>query len=154
VKTANGEVYSTDLVYLCSGFVPNSEMLQEHMSHALDAQHFITVNKFLQVEPYPNIFAIGDVTNADTEKLAGYAMIHASLVAKNIIALEQKLESSPILSAYIPFHQSQLIMIGQNNSLEITADGQAKVGGFLKAKIKQKMSLSYNLVKFGSFRWQ
>ncbi|RFU38357.1 FAD-dependent oxidoreductase [Actinomadura logoneensis] len=68
----------------------------------------VRVTPHLNVEGFPNVYALGDVTDLDEAKMAGYAMRHAEVVAANIAARvrgEEPTETytpSPIPSVLLP----------------------------------------------------
>jgi len=49
--------------------MPNSDLLAKNFPSALDAKKRVKVNEFFLIEGSQNIFAIGDVTALDEEKL-------------------------------------------------------------------------------------
>lgn len=51
-------------------------------------QGYVKVTPTLNIQNYENIFAVGDITNIDEEKLAQCAEQHAKVVADNINAIE------------------------------------------------------------------
>jgi len=81
IKTSKNDI-EADLVVACIGFQPNSKLIK--IPGVLDEQGYVKVNKFLQVEGYENIFAIGDVSNINEEKLAQNSEKHAGIVLQNI----------------------------------------------------------------------
>jgi NADH dehydrogenase FAD-containing subunit len=46
----------------------------------------VKVTETLNAEGHRHIYALGDLTDLDEAKMAGYAMKHAEVVARNIIA--------------------------------------------------------------------
>lgn len=90
VITDKGTIIKGDLIFSCIGITPNSEFLSGKLEDAKNENGFIRVNKFLQVKGFDNIFAPGDVNSSEVEKTAQNAAYQAKIVAKNIIALENK----------------------------------------------------------------
>ncbi len=45
------------------GIRPNTELFEKFFANYLDDHHYVKVNPYLQLEDYPNIFALGDITN-------------------------------------------------------------------------------------------
>jgi len=87
------ESLSADVVFNCTGMVPNSNCFEEHMPDVLDVLRAVRVNTHFQVvsstkKVHRNIFALGDVTNIVEIKLAKLALHHGDRVAKVIRALE------------------------------------------------------------------
>lgn len=87
--TSTGRELNADLVFMCTGIIPNSEFMAEHFKPTLNEKWYIIVNTFLQLYNNPRIFAVGDVNNLPVEKTAQNAELQAEIVAKNILALER-----------------------------------------------------------------
>jgi hypothetical protein len=68
--------------------VPNSDYLGDALLPARRADGFIEVGPTLQVVGQTTVFALGDISTADS-KMAGYAGHQAVIVANNIKALAQ-----------------------------------------------------------------
>jgi NADH dehydrogenase FAD-containing subunit len=83
-RTSKGRDIKCDMIFLCTGIVPNSALLRPHFQSVLNAQGFVKTNKFLQMEGYWNIFVLGDLADIQEEKLAQSAEIHGRIVANNI----------------------------------------------------------------------
>jgi NADH dehydrogenase FAD-containing subunit len=88
VTTEAGTEVVADIWFRCYGVVPNSDYLGEALLPARRADGFIEVGPTLQVTGQTNVFALGDISTADS-KMAGYAGHQAVIVAKNINALAQ-----------------------------------------------------------------
>jgi NADH dehydrogenase FAD-containing subunit len=78
-----------DLVFVCTGIVPNSSFMKDNFKDNLDEKNQIIVNDFLQLKNQENIFVAGDVNNVNVEKTAQNAEKQAKIVAENITALEK-----------------------------------------------------------------
>jgi NADH dehydrogenase FAD-containing subunit len=68
--------------------VPNSDFLGDELAPARRPDGFVDVGPTLQVAGQTTVFAIGDVSTADS-KMAGFARRQAATVADNINALAQ-----------------------------------------------------------------
>ncbi|HEY8796822.1 MAG TPA: FAD-dependent oxidoreductase [Candidatus Dormibacteraeota bacterium] len=88
VTTAAGTDVIADIWFRCYGVVPNSYYLGAALLPARRADGFIEVGPTLQVVGQTTVFAIGDVSTADS-KMAAFAGRQAALVADNINALAQ-----------------------------------------------------------------
>ena len=75
----------------------------------LNDKNHVKVNEFLQIKGSRNIFAIGDITDVEEEKLAQNAEIHGRLVVKNICNLEEGNE----LIAYKPEKRIMVMSLGK-----------------------------------------
>jgi NADH dehydrogenase FAD-containing subunit len=88
VTTEAGTDVIADIWFRCYGVVPNSDYLGDALLPARRADGFIEVGPTLQVAGQTSVFAIGDVSTADS-KMAAFAGRQAALVAENINALAQ-----------------------------------------------------------------
>jgi len=84
VEVVDGEAISADLVISCVGLPPNGEVTKSFLPGSLDENNRIKVNKFLQVEGFTNVYAIGDCCNTPENKMAAYADVHGGIVADSI----------------------------------------------------------------------
>ena len=89
-----GEI-EEDIVFLCTGIIPNFEFLQKHFKNVLNERHFLRVNESLQLIGYDRIFVAGDVNDTAVEKTAQNATKQAMVVVHNIEALEKGLSLKP-----------------------------------------------------------
>jgi NADH dehydrogenase FAD-containing subunit len=88
VTTEAGTDVIADIWFRCYGVVPNSDYLGDALLPARRADGFIEVGPTLQVVGQTTVFALGDISTADS-KMAGYAGHQAVIVANNIKALAQ-----------------------------------------------------------------
>jgi NADH dehydrogenase FAD-containing subunit len=88
VTTEAGTEVTADIWFRCYGVVPNSDYLGEALASARRADGFIEVGPTLQVAGQPTVFAVGDISTADS-KMAGFAGRQAATVAENINSLAQ-----------------------------------------------------------------
>src|ERR1700680_4033358 len=88
VTTDAGTEVIADIWFRCYGVVPNSDYLGEALIPARRADGFIEVGPTLQVAGQATVFAVGDISTADS-KMAGFAGRQAAIVADNINALAQ-----------------------------------------------------------------
>jgi len=88
VTTEAGTDVIADIWFRCYGVVPNSDYLGGALLPARRADGFIEVGPTLQVAGQTTVFAIGDISTADS-KMAGFAGRQATIVADNINALAQ-----------------------------------------------------------------
>lgn len=90
VQTEKGKSIETDLVIFTSGGKPNSGFLAKLFPEKIDSKGQVKVNKFLQVEGFENVFALGDCANIAEAKMSMAARRQGALVAKNIQAHQKK----------------------------------------------------------------
>jgi NADH dehydrogenase FAD-containing subunit len=86
VTTEAGTEIESDIWFRCYGVVPNSDYLGPALARARRSDGFIEVGPTLQVAGQSTVFALGDVSTADS-KMAGLAGRQAPVVADNINAL-------------------------------------------------------------------
>jgi NADH dehydrogenase FAD-containing subunit len=121
--TEKGTSVEADLYFFCYGATPNTNFLKAGFGASLDQAGRIKLNPHLQVEGYPNIFAVGDMTNIAEAKLASAARINGETVAANIrrlAASRADLEShEPIKNPLVivpvgPDHGALQLPVGKN----------------------------------------
>lgn len=102
-----------DLIFLCTGIVPNFEFMKKNFSSKLNSKNQIKVNEFLQLEDSQNIFVAGDVNSIVQEKTAQNAEKQAETVVKNIWAIEKNLS----LQKFVPKFSPLVISLGKNKGI-------------------------------------
>jgi hypothetical protein len=88
VTTEAGTQVTADIWFRCYGVVPNSDYLGKALASARRPDGFIEVGPTLQVVGETTVFALGDISTADS-KMAGFAGRQAATVADNINSLAQ-----------------------------------------------------------------
>src|SRR6202171_3410730 len=88
VTTEAGTDVVADIWFRCYGVVPNSNYLGGALIPARRADGFIEVGPTLQVAGQTTVFAVGDISTADS-KMAAFAGRQAIIVANNVNALAQ-----------------------------------------------------------------
>ncbi len=101
-QTDKNNTLTADLVFLCTGIIPNSEFLEKDLGHSLNEKKFLRVNRHLQLEKHPTIFAAGDINDIKEEKTAQSAEKQAEVVCHNIRALEKKEQPQEYISTARP----------------------------------------------------
>jgi NADH dehydrogenase FAD-containing subunit len=86
VTTTGGEEITADIWFRAYGARTNSGYLADGKLTTLNPRGQVPVTEFLNVKGYDHVYAVGDITDVAEAKMAGYAMQHAEVVAKNIIA--------------------------------------------------------------------
>eukprot|EP00026_Physarum_polycephalum_P001903 Phypoly_transcript_01906.p1 GENE.Phypoly_transcript_01906~~Phypoly_transcript_01906.p1 ORF type:complete len:952 (+),score=135.50 Phypoly_transcript_01906:167-3022(+) len=117
-----------DKVFGCIGGNPSTRFMQDHFASHLDSHGAIMVNRFFQLAGYPNIFAIGDVTNLQEEKTAERAMVHGELVAQHIKSFlkRKSMGEKGYVAKQDPF--MQVISLGPENGIALLSGNQVTVG--------------------------
>ncbi|MCE6998996.1 FAD-dependent oxidoreductase [Saccharothrix sp. S26] len=85
VGTTGGPI-TADIWFRCHGVRVNGGFLDDALSAAVTPQGRVRVTESLTVEGFEHVHAVGDITDLAEAKMAGYAMQHADVVAKNILA--------------------------------------------------------------------
>ena len=88
VSTEAGTEVTADIWFRCYGVVPNSDYLGDELASVRRSDGFIEVGSTLQVAGQTTVFAVGDISTADS-KMAGFARRQAATVADNINSLAQ-----------------------------------------------------------------
>ncbi len=107
VSTKGGRTIEADIWFRCYGLAPVSDYLRGDLAAARLPDGWIDVTPELQVAGQTNVFALGDVADADL-KTAGRAGREADVVAANIRALIEGGE----LQAYEPMPPAIVIPLG------------------------------------------
>ena len=94
VSTTSGRAVDADIWFRCYGLAPVSDYLRGELAGARLPDGSINVTPQLQVTGHPNVFALGDVIDADL-KTAGRAGRQTEIVAANIGALIDGASSTP-----------------------------------------------------------
>src|ERR1700685_3909881 len=88
VTTEAGNEIVADIWFRCYGVLPTSASLGDELASARRSDGFINVGPTLQVAGQTTVFALGDLSTADS-KMAGFARHQAATVADNINALAE-----------------------------------------------------------------
>ena len=100
--THTGRSIAYDLLIWCIGGKPNTGYMQAHFSSALNAGGRIRVTPELQVVGHANVFALGDITDLDENKMAWHINGHVKVAAHNIGAVLAQSSGARKLKAYKP----------------------------------------------------
>ena len=106
----------------------------------MNEKNQLIVNDFLQVKGLKNLFGGGDITNIKEEKTAQAATLHAEVIAKNIIRMEEGKE----LVKYIPKENPMVLSLGKHHGLLDYKNFSLKgvFPGLLKKLIEKKHLIS------------
>ena len=130
IITDKGKRIEADLVFLCTGIIPNSDFLEKNFKNILNENKYVMVNEHLQVLNYSNIFAAGDVNNTEVEKTAQNAIQQAKIIISNIRALEK----NKVLKKYAQRKTPLVISLGKWDGVFIFHD--IVVHGFIPGLMK------------------
>ena len=106
VTLESGRVVRGDVVYRCTGWQPNTELMKgSPLGAELGFRDAVVVNDFLQVPGKPHIFALGDAMTHEGSKelkLGHTAEVNAHLAAKNVRRMlrraSESLLTAPLLT--------------------------------------------------------
>ncbi len=102
-----------DLGVWCAGITVNPWYMKNFPSTVFTEHNALKVNKFLQLEGYPNIFVGGDITSIPEEKTAASADRHGHIISENILrAFKQK-----PLTIYKPRKEPMVISLGYGDGI-------------------------------------
>ncbi|WP_131742634.1 NAD(P)/FAD-dependent oxidoreductase [Actinomadura roseirufa] len=85
VATAKGDL-SADIWFRCHGVRVDSGYLAASLAAARTPRGQVRVTPALTVRGHDRVYALGDITDLAEPKMAGYAMDHAEVVTRNILA--------------------------------------------------------------------
>ncbi|XP_010868511.1 apoptosis-inducing factor 2 [Esox lucius] len=113
IKTDKDTEITADLVICCTGMKINSGAYSTNLNECLAENGSLKVNKYLQVEGFDNVYAVGDCANVKEPKLAYHARLHAGVAVTNIT---NSLMEKP-LKSYEPGRVSMLLAMGHNDGV-------------------------------------
>jgi apoptosis-inducing factor 2 len=113
--TDKGKEIEADIVFLCTGIKPNFDFVKGEFKKILNDSNQITVNEYLQVVGFRNIFAAGDITDRIEEKTAQNAERQSHIVVHNIKALEKDYDRK--LCKYYPRMGPMVISLGPSHGI-------------------------------------
>lgn len=130
----SGTQVESDLVCWCTGQTANTTFLERNFGSLLDEHKRVRTNEFFQLEGFPNIFALGDVTAFQEEKRVERATVHAGLVVEH---LRKFAKGSPLEKPYKALKRpaTLLISLGPKNSI-LAVNGKFVADGKLASKAK------------------
>ncbi|MFI6927912.1 NAD(P)/FAD-dependent oxidoreductase [Nonomuraea spiralis] len=131
VATTGGKEITADIWFRAHGVRTNSDYLADGRLTTRTPQGRVSVTETLNVlgndAVHEHVYAIGDLTDVDEAKMAGFAMQHGEVVAQNILA---QLRGEQPAAAYQPLpHPMILLPLGPRGGVGQlpTPDGPAVV---------------------------
>jgi NADH dehydrogenase FAD-containing subunit len=100
--TSGGRKLAYDLLIWCAGGRPNTAYMKAQLGKALDGRNRIKVGPDLRVKGYDRIFAVGDITDLDENKMAWHITGQVNVAAKNIRRVLRGGGQLATLAAYRP----------------------------------------------------
>lgn len=87
-RTESGNIFKSDLAFMCTGISPNTDYFKGKYRKYLDPRGYVKVNNNLFIPEMNNVFVAGDISYFAEEKTAQNAGRQAEVVVKNILAKE------------------------------------------------------------------
>jgi NADH dehydrogenase FAD-containing subunit len=131
VATEDGTDLVADIWFRAFGVRPHSEYLEGgSLSDLRDERGYVRVDEHLRVVGETNVFALGDVSNADRD-MAGIASRQAGVVAANVRAL---IGGETELTEYETFPPMIAIPLGPEGGAGFIGDGVADAATIAELK--------------------
>ncbi|KAF8995164.1 FAD/NAD-P-binding domain-containing protein [Cyathus striatus] len=111
ITTRSGHVITTDFVVPCRGGRPNTEFVETLGPGAVVEGSRVKVTPTLQLFKYPRVFAGGDVIDWYEQKQVAKYYTHASIIARNVVALLDKKHPPAI---YTGKYEVMVLTMGKN----------------------------------------
>lgn len=97
VELENGMIIPADFAVICTGQIPQSELVKDIAAESVNPDGFVNTLRTLQIssDQYPNVFAVGDIAATGAHKAARRGRAQAEVVCKNVQHLlkEEALET-------------------------------------------------------------
>ncbi len=122
---------NADMIFLCTGIVPNFEFMKKNYNKCLNEKNQIKVNEYLQLFGEKNIFVAGDVNDLKVEKTAQNAEKQGWAVVRNIMRMEKEMDLIKFEAKKTPL----VISLGKYKG--IFDNGKFVWGGIIPALMKQ-----------------
>ncbi|MFD1151570.1 NAD(P)/FAD-dependent oxidoreductase [Saccharothrix hoggarensis] len=113
--TTGGDEITADIWFRAHGVRVNSDYLADGRLTTRTPDGRVAVTETLNVRGHDHVYAVGDITDVPEAKMAGYAMQHAEVVAKNIAA---QLRGEAPAATYRPLpHPMILLPLGSTGGV-------------------------------------
>jgi NADH dehydrogenase FAD-containing subunit len=131
IATEGGHELVADIWFRAFGVRPHSEYLGSgSLSDRRDDRGYVRVDEYLRVVGEPDVFALGDVSDADRD-MAGIATAQAGVVAANVRAL---ITGEGELTSYETFPPLIAIPLGPEGGAGFLGDGVADAATIAEIK--------------------
>jgi NADH dehydrogenase FAD-containing subunit len=131
IDTEDGDELVADIWFRAFGVHPHSEYLEDgSLSDRRDERGYVRVDEHLRVVGEPNVFALGDVSDADRD-MAGIATQQAGVLASNIRAL---ITGDGELTSWETFPPLIAIPLGPKGGAGFIGDGVADAATIAELK--------------------
>lgn len=136
--TVAGRQIAYDLLIWCTGGQPNTAYMKQHFAGLLDARQRIHVTPQLRVVGHSHLFALGDITDLDENKMAWHVAGQVDVAEANVRrVLEGRLEDGD-LRAYKAQkgNPAMAVTLGPREGMVHLAPFGLITAGWLNRKIK------------------
>lgn len=118
-RTERGRTIAYDLLIWAIGGKPNTGYMTAHFKSSLNAAGRIRVSPELRVLGAKSLFALGDITDLDENKMAWHVTGQVKAAAHNIRTLLAEPASAPKLKAYKPQtgNPNMAVTLGSRNGV-------------------------------------
>lgn len=103
IQTSSGSRLAYDLLIWCAGGKPNTHYMKAHYSHVLNSVQRIRVTPHLRVVGCETLFALGDITDLDENKMAWHIAGQVKHAAHNI----QKILGGNGTASQLKIHEAE-----------------------------------------------
>ncbi|TMW66521.1 hypothetical protein Poli38472_004286 [Pythium oligandrum] len=145
LRTNKGREIESDIQLLCAGFSPVGLLVKEMDASLVDERGSVRVNAYLQLdnEKYHHMFALGDVSNHSTPKLAFWAGEQAKYLTKELVAIIRRKQANITRAFPNVSVEAMILPLGPRGGVsQLPVFRGLVVGNFLTRKIKAKDMLA------------
>ena len=119
-STERGQTLDADMTFFTTGTRLNNRIIASSAAAPFAAASAVTekgelsVNSHFQVAGYTNVYAIGDIASAESQKVGFRAMKHAEYLGKHMPTLVQQSGSTTGVPEYEPQGAGIFLSVGRN----------------------------------------
>lgn len=138
--TASGVRVPYDLMIWCTGGGPNTSYLRPHFSAVLDARDRVKVTPELRVVGASSIYALGDITDLDENKMAWHIGGQVKVASWNVRQTLKHKGAAPELRRYRPQtgNPSMIVTVGSKAGVAHLKGVGTLKSGWLVSLIKSR----------------
>ncbi|OWZ01119.1 Apoptosis-inducing factor [Phytophthora megakarya] len=141
LRTTKGTTIESDIQLLCGGFHPVAQLVQDMDPHLVTERGTVKVNAQLQLEgvQYSNMFALGDVCNHPSPKMAFIAGEQAKFLANELVAVIRKKQPGFSKPYEVAATEAMILPLGPNGGVtQLPMFGGIVMGNWVTRTIKSK----------------
>ncbi|KAE9350036.1 hypothetical protein PF008_g6644 [Phytophthora fragariae] len=141
LRTDKGTEIESDIQLLCGGFSPVGQLVEDMDSSLVTDRGAVRVNNQLQLEgdKYRHMFAIGDVCNHPSPKMAFIAAQQSKFLSTQLIAVIRKTQLGFTKPFKAPGTAAMILPLGPSGGVsQLPVWGGAVVGDWFTRMIKSK----------------